>query len=183
MGPTRSSRKPALSETWIVNASPLISLAKAGYLDLLSKLAPHVIVPDAVASEVLAGLPSDPARKALENGWGDRASPRQIPSNVLEWGLGAGESAVLALCLEKSGCKAVLDDAAARSCARALELPLLGTLAVVLRARHAGLIPSASQVMAALREAGLRLDDKTIRSALERVGEIWPPAVKGETLH
>jgi predicted nucleic acid-binding protein len=53
-----------LSETWIVNASPIISLATAGYLDLLDSLAAHVIVPDAVASEVLAGLPSDPARKA-----------------------------------------------------------------------------------------------------------------------
>jgi predicted nucleic acid-binding protein len=165
-----------LSETWIVNASPIISLAKAGYLNLLSSLSTHVIVPDAVASEVLAGSPSDPARKALESGWGDRASPREIPDKVLEWGLGAGESAVLALCLEESGYRAVLDDAAARNCARALELPILGTLAVVLRARHAGLIPSASHVMAALREAGLRLDDKTIRLALERgVGESWLP--------
>ena len=172
-----------MSETWIVNASPLISLAKAGYLDLLSKLASRVIVPDAVASEILAGLPSDPARKALEGDWGDRSSPREIPGKILEWGLGAGESAVLALCLETSGCRAVLDDAAARNCARALELPLLGTLAVVLRARHAGLIPSASLAMAALREAGLRLDDKTIRLALERVGEIWSPPVEGETLH
>ncbi|MBW8879114.1 MAG: DUF3368 domain-containing protein [Acidobacteria bacterium] len=164
-----------MSETWIVNASPIISLAKAGYLDLLDKLAAHAIVPDAVASEVLAGLPSDPARKALESGWGGRASPREIPEKVLEWGLGAGESAVLALSLEESGRTAVLDDAAARNCARALELPILGTLAVVLRARQAGLIPSASRVMAALREAGLRLDDKTLRLALERIGEAWPP--------
>jgi predicted nucleic acid-binding protein len=164
-----------LSETWIVNASPIICLAKAGYLDLLSSLTPDVVVPDAVAAEILAGSPADPARKALESGWGHRASPREISVKVLEWGLGAGESAVLALSLEGTGYRAVLDDAAARSCARALEIPTLGTLAVVLRAKQAGLIPSASRVLAALREVGLRLDDKTIRLALERgVGEAWP---------
>jgi predicted nucleic acid-binding protein len=92
-----------LSEVWVVNASPIISLAKAGFLDLLDKLAPKLIVPEAVASEVLAGPEMDPARKTLETGWGNRASPRVIPERVLEWGLGAGESAVLALSLEASG--------------------------------------------------------------------------------
>ncbi|HEX3527156.1 MAG TPA: DUF3368 domain-containing protein [Thermoanaerobaculia bacterium] len=165
-----------MSEIWVVNASPIISLAKAGFLDLLGKLAPDLIVPEAVASEVLAGPATDPARKTLETGWGNRVSPRIIPERVLEWGLGAGESAVLAVSLEGSGHTAVLDDAAARSCARALEIPFIGTLAVVLRARKDGLIASASHVMAALRDSGLRLDDQTIRTALQRgVGEPWPP--------
>jgi len=164
-----------LSEIWVVNASPIITLAKAGFLDLLDKLAPDLIVPEAVASEVLVGPASDPGRKALESGWGNRVSPRVVPERVLEWGLGAGESAVLALSLEKPG-TAVLDDAGARSCARALAVPFIGTLAVVLRARKEGLISSASRVMAALRNSGLRLDDKTLRTALERgAGEAWPP--------
>jgi len=32
-----------LSEIWVVNASPIITLAKAGFLDLLDKLAPELI--------------------------------------------------------------------------------------------------------------------------------------------
>jgi predicted nucleic acid-binding protein len=164
-----------LSDLWVVNASPIITLAKAGYLHLLDQLA-SILVPEAVVSEISAGPDFDPARKALADGWGTRSVPREIPESVLEWGLGAGESAVLALSLEDRRRSAVLDDAAARRCARTLGVPILGTLAVVLRAKQAGLISSASQVAAALVQAGLRLDDKTLREALERgAAEPWPP--------
>ncbi|MES1240972.1 MAG: DUF3368 domain-containing protein [Acidobacteriota bacterium] len=164
-----------MSELWVVNASPIITLAKAGHLQLFGQLA-SILVPEAVAQEIGAGPDSDPAKKALLDGWGTRSNPREIPESVLEWGLGAGESAVLALSLEDRARSAVLDDAAARRCARTLGIPTLGTLAVVLKAKQAGLIPSASQVAAALVQAGLRLDDRTLREALERgANESWPP--------
>lgn len=164
-----------MSDLWVVNASPIITLAKVGHLHLLDQLA-SILVPEAVVREIAAGPDSDPARRALEDGWGTRSAPGEIPESVLEWGLGAGESAVLALTLENSSRTAVLDDAAARRCARTLGIPVLGTLAVVLRAKQAGLIPSASQVAASLVQAGLRLDDETLRKALERgAAESWPP--------
>ena len=164
-----------MSDIWVVNASPIITLAKAGYLHLLDQLA-SILVPEAVVREISAGPDSDPARRALAEGWGARSTPRAIPESVLEWGLGAGESAVLALSLEDRGRSAVLDDAAARRCARTLGVPILGTLAVVLKAKQAGLISSASQVAVALVQAGLRLDDKTLREVLERgAAEPWPP--------
>jgi predicted nucleic acid-binding protein len=164
-----------LPDLWVVDASPIITLAKAGYLHLLDQLA-SLLVPEAVAEEIAAGPASDPARKALEDGWGSRAAPREIPESVVEWGLGVGESAVLALCLEGSGRTAVLDDAAARRCARTLGVPLVGTLAIVLRAKQAGLVSSASEVASALVQAGLRLDDETLRKALEKgAGELWSP--------
>jgi predicted nucleic acid-binding protein len=166
--------KPGSGEVWVVNASPVISLAKAGGLALLPELAEAVFLPEPVAEEILAGSPADPARRALEERWLQRASPAGVPDRILEWGLGAGESAVLALVLERPGCTAVLDDAAARTCARALGLPLLGTLGIVLRARRAGLIPSAAQLLRSLRQAGLYLDDGILRETLARVGETWP---------
>jgi predicted nucleic acid-binding protein len=102
-------------------------------------------------------------------------SAREVPAVVLEWGLGSGESGVLALSLENPGCTAVLDDAAARRCARSLRIPLIGTLGAILRAKRLGLIASAAEAVVALRAAGLRLDDDTIRISLQRaVGEDWP---------
>jgi predicted nucleic acid-binding protein len=87
---------------------------------------------------------------------------------------------VLALALERTGCTVVLDDEAARRCARTLDLPVLGTLGLVLRAKRAGLIPSSVTVLEALRSAGFRLDNKTIRDALRRVtGEHWPGESRG----
>lgn len=158
----------------MVNASPIITLAKAGYLGLFEQLSVDLLIPIPVITEILAGSPSDSARKALESGWGRPAAPGPVPDAVLEWGLGAGESGVLALALMDPARRAVLDDAAARACARTLGVPCLGTLAVVLRAKQAGLIDSAATVMEALCQAGLRLDDRTLRVALEKIGERWP---------
>lgn len=163
-----------MGEPWVVNASPVITLAKAGYLHLFDQLAHEILIPTPVIAEILAGPPADPARKAVESGWGQAVSPGPIPDLVLEWGLGAGESSVLALALGNPGWVAVLDDGAARSCARALGVPFLGTLAVVLRSKQAGLIESAVSVVQALKKADLRLDDRTLRVALERTGESWP---------
>ena len=164
-----------MNETWILNASPVITMAKAGYLSLFEQLAPNLLIPESVVLEILAAPVSDPARKALESGWAQRASPREIPSSVLEWGLGSGESGVLALALERPGCTVVLDDAAARRCARSLDVALIGTLGAILRAKQLGLIASAAQALVALRSAGLRLDEEVVRVSLRQaVGEIWP---------
>jgi predicted nucleic acid-binding protein len=88
--------------------------------------------------------------------------------------LGQGETAVLTYALAHPKWVAGLDDGAARRCARSLSLMITGTLAVVLLAKQYGLINSAAQVLHDLRSADFRLDDKTIRDALEStVGERW----------
>ncbi len=52
-------------ERWVVNASPLIVLAKVGYQHLLTALADEVVVPQAVVDEINAGPIDDPARRFL----------------------------------------------------------------------------------------------------------------------
>src|SRR3990172_7192648 len=79
----RSSRRPrkpfttpkrqAVGEVRVVKASPLITLAKVGRLDLLTRGGQQLVVPTQVADEVLAGPERDPARLAPEGGF-DRAS-------------------------------------------------------------------------------------------------------------
>jgi predicted nucleic acid-binding protein len=161
-----------VAEVWVTNASPVIVLAKAGHLRLLRELPDELLLPDAVVAEVLAGPPADPARQALEAGWA-APQPAGIPTELLEWGLGRGETAVLALAQQRAPATVILDDAAARTCARALGLSLLGTLGIVLRAKRRGLISSAADVLRDVRAAGLHLDDGTIRQALEAIGEPW----------
>ena len=163
-----------MSDTWVADASPVITLAKAGQLNLLTPADSELLLPEAVVAEILAGPASDPARQALEAGWGHRVSPRSMPTPVLEWSLGAGETSVLAIALEHAGSVAILDDAEARMCARTLGVPCIGTLGVVLRAKQSGHIPSAATVLRALRAAGLFLDDTLLKKALQcAVGEPW----------
>jgi predicted nucleic acid-binding protein len=169
----KSLRRLLVAELWIANASPIIVLAKANHLQLLTDLADELLLPETVVAEVLAGAADDPARQAVEAGWGTRQAPAAIPSDLIEWGLGPGESAVLALALERAPATAILDDAAARSCAKAFGVPVLGTLGVVLRAKKRGIISKAADVLQAIRAAGLHLDDRIIRATLERIRETW----------
>lgn len=158
-----------MNEIWIVNASPIIVLAKAGLHELPLKMGQTVVVPEAVCAEVRNGPVDDPARRLLETSWGTVAAPTaEIPTSLLEWGLGTGETAVIALALERPGAVAVLDDAVGRHCAQAFRLPVIGTLGILLRAKRAGLISSAAAAINAIRACGLHLDDQTIAIALSQ---------------
>lgn len=157
----------------VVNASPLISLAKIGRHELLQIATGEVLIPDAVAAEISAGPDDDPARLLLASGFGTRLPPSPIPSSILEWGLGAGESAVIADALRRQSSEAVLDDEAARRCAKSHRIPVVGTLGIVLRAKQAGEISAAAPVFAELRNSGLYLSDGLAREVLAAADEEW----------
>ena len=156
----------------VVNASPLILLARIERLDLLASLAKLLVVPEAVIREIQAGSDRDGTAGKIK----DLASilqvdDRPVPDRIRFWDLGAGESQVLAHGLERPGMGVVLDDLAARRCARSLGLSMIGTLGVVVLCRHRGVISAARPVIEALREAGLRLKPALMDDALAKVGE------------
>lgn len=160
-----------MPELWAVNASPLIVLAKIGRLELITALAETVLVPDAVAEELLAGPSDDPARLAIQSGWGHRLSPRKCPPAIVEWGLGDGETAVISLTLEHQGSTAILDDAAARAAARTYGIRTLGTIGILVRAKLKNFIPSAREAISEVRSAGLYIDDAIVDAVLAQIGE------------
>jgi predicted nucleic acid-binding protein len=156
----------------VVNASPLIFLARIDRLDLLVSLAKLLVVPEAVIREIQAGSDRDGTAdqlKALPSIF--QADDRPLPERIRLWDLGAGESQVLAHALERPGSEVVLDDLAARRCARSLDLPMIGTLGVVILCRRRGVISAARPVIEALVDAGLRLKPELIDGALAKVGE------------
>jgi predicted nucleic acid-binding protein len=53
-----------MADCRVVNASPLITLAKVGLLDLLEEAECVLVIPAPVAQEVLRWPAEDPARKA-----------------------------------------------------------------------------------------------------------------------
>jgi predicted nucleic acid-binding protein len=102
------------------------------------------------------------------------ATPAPLPE-LQAWDLGAGETAVLAHALPAPGWTAVLDDAAARKCAQGFSVPLLSTLAIIVRAKRQGLIHSAAEAVRALLMAGCRIDHHLVRTVLrETFQEDWP---------
>lgn len=161
-----------MTEPPVVNASPLIYLAHAGFLDLLQTLGPVLLVPQPVAEEILRRGPGDPTARALNSlPWLRLVEPPDIPAKILDWDLGPGEASVLSWAFRYSGTLAVLDDLAGRRCAETLEISLIGTLGIVLKAKRTGRISAARPVMKRLIEVGMYLSDGVLNKALSLVGE------------
>ena len=66
---------------------------------------------------------------------------------------------------------AVLDDRAARRCAAAHNVPVIGTLGVVLRSKKNRQIESARPLVKELLAVGMFLDDDFVDRVLASIGE------------
>ena len=156
----------------VVNASPLILLARIDRLDLLASLAKVLVLPEAVMREIQEGSHRDESADKVKNLPSVlQVANLPVPERIRLWDLGAGESQVLSHGLQRQGAEVVLDDLAARRCARSLGLPMIGTLGVVILCRHRGVISAARPIIERLLEAGLRLKPALMEGALAKVGE------------
>jgi predicted nucleic acid-binding protein len=156
----------------VVNASPMIILAKTGFLDLMRAIGDPIHVPSAVVQEIQRAGPNDPASLAIAQfPWLSIVDPGQSPGTLRHFGLHPGEEAVLAWALANPGTEALLDDQSARRCAKALGIPHRGCLGLVIASKQLGIIPAARPVLDALRQAGLRLTDRIANQTLALVGE------------
>ena len=126
----------------IVNATPLIALARIDRLDLLRSLFNDVIVPDAVYTEVVArGARKPGAAALLRTPWLQVVpSPVSTPIEPFLTGLDIGEIAVLLLARQIKPDWVVIDERQARRVAFAMGLPVKGTLGILLAAAIAGLL-------------------------------------------
>jgi predicted nucleic acid-binding protein len=156
----------------VVNASPIIVLAKAGLLDIMRILGDPILVPAAVVQEIQQASPNDPAVRALGQAtWIQVINPGVVPGILQPFGLDPGEEAVLTWALANPGAEALLDDQAARRCANALGVPHRGCLGLVIVAKQQGIIKAARPVIENLRQVGLRLTNRIMNQALTMVGE------------
>lgn len=156
----------------IVNASPLIVLFKSQQAELLPQLFPEILVPEAVWSEILAAGTEDVAAQQLPKvSWAQKVRVETISTQVSAWDLGKGESAVLSLALTLPDCRVIIDDRAARRCAKTHGIATLGTGGVLILAKRRGLISSVSSRLQALRDAGLWLSEDLCVLLKQQAGE------------
>ena len=161
-----------MPDALVVNASPLIFLGNVGRLELLRMVgAARVLTPEAVHSEVAGSKHADLAARTLSNApWIERFAVVEVPSSVVEWDLGPGESAVIAAALQVPGAAAVIDDLSGRKCALSLGLDVMGTLGVVNAAHRRGHVADPRALLMDLRASGMWLSDAVIERALRLAG-------------
>jgi predicted nucleic acid-binding protein len=137
----------------------------------MEHLASEIIVPDSVIAEIRAGEMQD-ATAIIAIRWAAsrRVPDAMVPVSVERWDLGSGESQVIAHGMAGSRW-AVLDDLAARRCATAHGMKVIGTLGIVLRSKQRGSIDRAKPLILKLIDAGMFLDHDLLERVLSLAGE------------
>ena len=156
----------------IANTSPLQYLFQLELLDFLPELYEEVLVPEGVIRELRNGailgvpLPDIDSLSWLRTR--KVSSSRVLP---LAAGLGIGEREVLALAMEVDSPLVILDDALARRFAQRLNIPLTGTLGLLLKAKQQGRIERVGPYLDRLKALRFRLDASTRAGVLELASE------------
>ena len=94
-----------------------------------------------------------------------------MDSAIAGWDLGAGESSVLSFALQNPPCRAMVDDAAARRCARSLGILTLGSGGAMVLAKQRGIVTSVGDRLKRLQEAGLWISADVIALLKQKAGE------------
>lgn len=152
----------------VSDTTPISELVKVGRLTLLRDLFRYIIIPNEVYNELITG--THPAATVVQSiNWIEvcSVSDRQKVSDIhTATGLGLGECAAFVLAEELGADRILLDDRTARREARTRNLPVIGTIGILLLAKQQSLIPSVKDVLDALMTQGTRISQKLYQDAL-----------------
>jgi hypothetical protein len=158
----------------VADAGPLIHLAAIGQLELIHRLSPEVLVPQAVFDEVVVrgvGLPG-----AAEVGaavWIRVVTPKRgdVVAALLGGGLHLGEAQAIAVAVEFGADRLLIDERQGRLTAEAMGVAVVGSIGILIAAKVRGDLPALAPHLLALRASGLWLSDGLIARVLSSVGE------------
>lgn len=148
----------------VSDASPLIALEKIGLLAHLGPLFAELWIPPAVEREIAPTVQSPP--------WiVTRPLSSPLESGLVEAALGAGETEAIALAIESGRCPVILDELAGRKKAQELNLPVIGTLGLILEAKRYDIVHDVGRVLRQLLETGFFVSPVLVQEILIRAGE------------
>ena len=143
---------PESSTVIIADTSCLIILHKIGELDLLQRLFSQVAITPKIAEEYQNELPA----------WVRVTPPNEKSYRAIAGILDDGEASAIALALDMSDSRLILDDIQARKYAKRLNLSVTGTLGIIALAQKEGIIPSAMKIIDKIQDTNFRLSDRVL---------------------
>jgi len=151
-----------MSEIVIADSSCLIALARTGQMEILRGMFGQVTIPAAVHDEVVNQGAGRPGSQEVANAaWIETREVRdRLAVQVLQLTLGRGESEAIILAAETRARFIILDDWRARQTALGMDLPVIGTLAILKRAAEKGLLDDLDGALNMLRKAGFHFMHK-----------------------
>lgn len=154
----------------VSNTTPIIKLAGVGLLDVLAKIYGNIWIPHGVRDEYEAkSTPSDPKLGTLP--WLSVHGVTPDQRVAARAGLGAGEIEAISLAIVVGARAILLDDRLARKTAAALGLPVVGTLAVLVRAKREGHILAVGPLIDLMMVQGRYVSEALRAQVLREAGE------------
>ncbi|HEY9600031.1 MAG TPA: DUF3368 domain-containing protein [Allocoleopsis sp.] len=157
----------------VSDTTPLSELAKVGQVDLLQGVFRQVIIPREVHDELLRG--SHPAIVALQAvDWIEVRTVsdfQKVSTLRAQTQLGLGECGAIILAEELGADRLLLDDQEARREALSRNLPVIGTVGVLLLAKQRGLITGIRQILDDLIAQGTYISQKLYQDVLTQAQE------------
>ena len=128
----------------VSNTTPISNFLHLGRMDLLETIFEELHVPMAVHREIQAFFSDDHQwQRSLDEGFIVRTDVQTSPwIKELMTQLHMGEAEALCLCIENNAQLCLLDDKDARIIARLNNIPVSGTLGVLMKAKKMGIIES-----------------------------------------
>ena len=156
----------------IVNSTPLIILCGIGKLHILKEMYQEIYIPPAVFQEVTAKEDSACQQIRSAEDWIHIEEIKDLSEKKMyKAKLHDGEVEVMILAQERNADLVILDDNAAKKTAKYLGLTVTGTLGVLVKAKHQGIIEEVRPLLSEMRQNGFYVS-KTVESmVLEQAGE------------
>lgn len=155
----------------VVNASPIISLANIGCVNLLTDLSLELIIPDGVYREIVNHACKDPAVEWVEAQDSCLFQAVEVPVIIGSWNLGKGESEVISYAYSNKEFSAVIDDCPAKRCAGVFDINVFGTIGLLIFAKRSGHVPRIKPLLTGLQSTGFRIKEDIIATALQLAEE------------
>lgn len=157
----------------VVNTTPLIALSRVGQLGILKKVYGEVIIPEAVYRE-LSIKEDSVCKRAVDSSLDwirvDKIK-NQMAKSMYKTQLHDGEVEVMILAKEITADVVIIDDANAKKHAKYLELPVTGTLGVLIKAKKEGYVGELKPILQQMVECGIYISQGLIEWCLKQTGE------------
>lgn len=158
----------------VVDAGPLIALAKLNRMGLLAGFFSEIFIPEAVAAECTVDSSREDARRIREAI--DHSPFRVVPVEesprlrTIGKLLDPGEAQALLLA-EQWHLPVLMDERKGRREAIRMGIEVIGTGAIIVAAKRKGLVEEVRPLLELLVQQGYRLSDRLQKALLEMSGE------------
>jgi len=154
----------------VSDTTPLIGLASIGRLNILQELFGEVYIPQAVYDEsVIHGRAEGSAKQDVDNSdWIHVAQVQdRLAVNILLDEMDLGEVETIILAGEMKADWVLMDEKKGRRKLTQLEIPKIGTIGILLKAKQIGLISNLKREIESLQKTGFSVSQMVIDEVLK----------------